>query len=498
MRQLNSLYPRRNGKRYGLFLLMIIFVSLLIACDKTLPIKVKDGSLEAASSTGVTVTQSPGITSIGLESYSNGMAATIAASNPNLPERKQIYKAYYEIMRNLDKRIRYYCGEDKFDLYEDNTGALYDINHDGIEELLLMYCLDGQDCSYEIWSYEGASAVLLDTEVFGAISEDTKSFIGEVKMGGVPYLCVYEKHTNDREDSYTLYQLYSVSNYNLKLTHTLEAYQAYDTDKKAFNELSSTYHFDQKAFDKADYNIYTNELEVTKNIMVSYNYNGYEANLSFRQLTDALLNEFDSIIVWKDSGFEQSIRNLLKKPLGNIYESETQEISQLFLDANDIHAIDDLIHFPNLEQLELTNNQIEDISVLANLKKLTYINLSSNEVFDVSPLTNLNALTSLDLNDNQIVNITGLKLLTKLDLLNLASNYIKDISPLANMSELTYLNLGYNNIGDISALANLTSLQIIYLNDNHITDISAFRNLKHLLQIDLSGNSIADWSPIQG
>ncbi|EET89415.1 leucine-rich repeat protein [Clostridium carboxidivorans P7] len=195
------------------------------------------------------------------------------------------------------------------------------------------------------------------------------------------------------------------------------------------------------------------------------------------------------IVTFKDKSLEQEIRDEIEKPSGDIYQSDVDYITELYM----------------------ANNKIKDFSGIENLTNLKQLNLRESEINDISELKNLVKLQSIDLSYNKISDISALKNLTNLKKLNLGNNKVRDISVLSKLTNLQELNLGYipyhdfetpdpeanyNEISDISALKNLTNLQTLNLGYTKIKDLNALKGLNNLKTLDLSGNQISDISSI--
>ncbi len=163
----------------------------------------------------------------------------------------------------------------------------------------------------------------------------------------------------------------------------------------------------------------------------------------------------DEIVNFPDPNLEAAIRDELRKPTRDIYESDLAGLTSLrALDRdldNDITDLTGLEYCTSLTTLWLPVNHMSDIAPLSNLVNLLTLYLGWNNISDVSPLSNLTRLTILDLRNNEI----------------------SDISALSGLTSLTKLYLSGNQIGDISALSSLTSLTELHLSDNQISDVSS-------------------------
>ncbi|MCK4570477.1 leucine-rich repeat domain-containing protein, partial [Candidatus Bipolaricaulota bacterium] len=101
----------------------------------------------------------------------------------------------------------------------------------------------------------------------------------------------------------------------------------------------------------------------------------------------------------------------------------------------------------NLTELWLNWNQIVDISALSNLTNLMQLYLAGNQIVDISALSGLTNLTMLGLYNNQIVDISALSGLTNFTILDLGSNQIVDVGALVNNAGLDAgdsVNIYYN------------------------------------------------------
>ena len=194
-----------------------------------------------------------------------------------------------------------------------------------------------------------------------------------------------------------------------------------------------------------------------------------------------------------DPGLEGVIRETLRKPTGEIFASDLEQLTMLRAGSVDMarsggrtaetrYTTEDLASKNiadltglelciNLKILWLNKNQLTDISQLAYLTDLERLEIPFNQITDLSPLVSLTKLNWLRIEGNEISDISTLASLTNLKNLNLATNQISTLSPLASLSELTRLELGGNQITDISALAGLTELRELQLHNNNIIDI---------------------------
>ena len=174
------------------------------------------------------------------------------------------------------------------------------------------------------------------------------------------------------------------------------------------------------------------------------------------------------------------------------------QLEQLGLWKNQIADLTGLENCTNLTELYLDDNNISDISSLSGLIQLEKLGLGRNQITDVSALTNLTSLSELDLSRNQITNILSLSGLTQLQKLSFGGNQITDVSALTNLTSLSELYLWGNPITNISPLSGLTQLQKLNLWRNQVDSAAALSGLVELRQLSLSYNRISDISPLTG
>lgn len=260
-------------------------------------------------------------------------------------------------------------------------------------------------------------------------------------------------------------------------------------------------------------------------------------------------------IEFKDKAFEAAVRELIKKPEGDIFKFDVQDVLVMDLSGKGIDSVDELKYFESLTYLNLTDNNISDLSVLKNLKGITALFVKNNhpnlDVFspiaeyyenirqtditfdlkfdsnlekairenikktegklepkDIRGITDLNAsnkkiltiqglnylvnLKKLDLSTNSIVNIEPLKNLTNLESLTLSGNAIADISVISRLQGLTSLDLSGNKIKDITPLKELKKLIVLKLNNNLIENVSSVNGLSNLKELYIGNNKLAD------
>ncbi|MBV1709970.1 MAG: leucine-rich repeat protein [Erysipelothrix sp.] len=178
--------------------------------------------------------------------------------------------------------------------------------------------------------------------------------------------------------------------------------------------------------------------------------------------TSCTIPEEDFVIKIPDTNLESTVREMIRKPTGEIMKSDVSEIESLASSFGGISSIDGLEHFENLKYLILNDNRIASIAPLAKLTKLKQLVLSGNLfIDDLAPLKKLQNLTILKLSNNSVTDITPLKNLNKLQYLNLEYNKITSVAPLGTLKSLKTLNIGNNPIKDHTSLKDLVNTKIV-------------------------------------
>lgn len=92
----------------------------------------------------------------------------------------------------------------------------------------------------------------------------------------------------------------------------------------------------------------------------------------------------EEVITFPDVNFEQSVRELINKPVGEIYKSDVVGITSIDFSSKEISNIEGIQHFSDLVTLYLSSNQITDISPLSGLSNLSHLYMNNNAINDSS------------------------------------------------------------------------------------------------------------------
>ncbi len=205
----------------------------------------------------------------------------------------------------------------------------------------------------------------------------------------------------------------------------------------------------------------------------------------------------DHVIEWQDAGMEAAIRQLLKKPEGDILRSEIWDITVLDISCNSadgtgyiqantiaddvtyelsddtpwITSLRDLVHFDSLQDLSVGDINISEItdmhqvslsglSLCQNLQSLT---LDRLEVTDPQELSSCTELLVLGLYGVPLDSLELLRPLHALEKLSLTRYPALDLTPLAELSKLKTLILTDSELPSLEPLAQLPALKNLKL-----------------------------------
>lgn len=199
-------------------------------------------------------------------------------------------------------------------------------------------------------------------------------------------------------------------------------------------------------------------------------------------------------IVFKDIEFEADVRIAINKPTGDIYQTDVENITTLFLSEHKgISDLTGIEYFKNLSNFRFKNNDISDLSLLNAISTLRVINGYNNKIVNLDGLQSSQNLSTIDLRNNEINDISVLNNRTYFNKLWLSNNKIVDLEPLKNLQNVNQLALSSNNISDISHLSNITNIEQLFLSNNNITDITHLEGIPSFKRLGLDGNNISDY-----
>ncbi|CAL5993323.1 Conserved_hypothetical protein [Hexamita inflata] len=198
----------------------------------------------------------------------------------------------------------------------------------------------------------------------------------------------------------------------------------------------------------------------------------------------------------KDSG-KNNFRYLViqnEQQLKSIQFAEELQIIELYIDNCSCVQIDPAPK--NITDLTLYRCKLNKLNGIQHMIQLTQLYLNNNNIQDISQIKSLINLKELFLSENKIVNIHSLQSLKKLKTLSINCNSINDIQYIKRLTNLTQLDVSNNLISDITPITKLTGLLVLGISQNNIVNIKALEQLTYLEEADLFGNYIQNFQPI--
>lgn len=226
---------------------------------------------------------------------------------------------------------------------------------------------------------------------------------------------------------------------------------------------------------------------------------------------------FNPGINWNDETLKWIVmQELNKNPEDNISMNDVAEITELYLDAEEIKTIKDLKHFSNLKVLELHTPNVDDLRPINELVHLEKLRLQELPITSIQFIGEIKSLKMVELEDINIDNLEVLK-----DLPNLSSVTIKRVKTehTVSLNELErYQNISLSDLkvegeidsqsintlslenidlGDRTDWLHADSLKHLTLNQCQIKDLAFLHALTGLESLNIARNPIVDLSPIQ-
>lgn len=127
-------------------------------------------------------------------------------------------------------------------------------------------------------------------------------------------------------------------------------------------------------------------------------------------------------------------------------------LRELYLNDNEIHAIEHLEHLTALERLSLAGNKLARIENLEALQRLTFLDLQGNAIRQLGGLEHNHHLQELGLSSNQLERLSGLEPLQNLRTLYAGHNALREVDELEQLLSLRRIILTNNKIQSIRPL----------------------------------------------
>ncbi|XP_069676947.1 centrosomal protein of 97 kDa isoform X2 [Periplaneta americana] len=173
------------------------------------------------------------------------------------------------------------------------------------------------------------------------------------------------------------------------------------------------------------------------------------------------------------------------KKLCKAQPHDSQVVTTLILDNNDLQRWDNIDSYPILKKLSVTHNQLLRMYGVARLHGLTTLNLSHNSILTIEGLKDLVHLKWLCLAANNIKTIEHLNTNINLEHLDLSENSIVHVSDLSHLKNLKQLLLHGNRISQLRQCERHLppGITMLTLASNNITDLNEMSHLVHLTNL---------------
>lgn len=128
-------------------------------------------------------------------------------------------------------------------------------------------------------------------------------------------------------------------------------------------------------------------------------------------------------MVFKDKDLEEYVRMEARKETGDLYYSDLEEVTELYIIFWPVDCYEDLVLLPNLRWLEIAMPiDAGDLGAIGKLETLERLALWNCGINDISALDGLTGLKRLDIQQNgsQLSDISALSGLMNLKELNLS------------------------------------------------------------------------------
>ncbi|WP_139905520.1 leucine-rich repeat domain-containing protein [Clostridium thermarum] len=185
--------------------------------------------------------------------------------------------------------------------------------------------------------------------------------------------------------------------------------ELYDANGKSYNCIWTTT-ADSKAIEiRPPVNGYNDGENYTLKIKsdVEFTLNGETA--TSKEISFTPKRDYEDVKAqFEDPNLESVIRDLVKKPDGEIFVSDLEGITILIANNSQIKSIAGIEYLVNLRELYLDVNEISDITPIKGLTYLNRLGLSYNNIKDISVLKGI-PLRYLSLYGNEITDYSAVK-----------------------------------------------------------------------------------------
>ena len=196
-------------------------------------------------------------------------------------------------------------------------------------------------------------------------------------------------------------------------------------------------------------------------------------------------------------GSNQIIQDLigkqLKKPFGEIQQSELDAIRTLYLVNDDIVHLGKAADLVALQSLTVQSKNLRDLRGIEKLTQLcTLTVIAEKQLDDLEPLRRLEFLGDLSLQNCRINDLRPLQGLVRLGNLDIRESEVVNLEPLRHVKTLERLWLPGNQITDLNPLRDLSQLKYVYLTDNPLKTLAGLYELESLELLDIRRTEVSE------
>ena len=190
---------------------------------------------------------------------------------------------------------------------------------------------------------------------------------------------------------------------------------------------------------------------------------------------------------------ENVIAAQLKKPFGEIQQSELDAVRTLYLVNDDIVHLGKAADLVALQSLTVQSKSLRDLQGIEKLSQLcTLTVIAEKQLGDLEPLRRLEFLGDLSLQNCRIHDLGPLQGLVRLGSLDIRESEVVDLEPLRHLKTLQKLWLPGNRITDLNPLRELSQLKDLRITGNPIKSLAGIYELEALERLDIRGTQISE------
>lgn len=184
---------------------------------------------------------------------------------------------------------------------------------------------------------------------------------------------------------------------------------------------------------------------------------------------------------------DANFRNCLKATYPQLFNAsdeaiiaEAEKIKKIDCAARDIHSLEGIGYFKNVEFVSFENNPTQQVPDISNLTRVEWLSFRMNQLTTCPDLSGNLMLVLLDLSDNQITALPDLSHLEHLNTLWVRNNQLQQLPDLSANVWLGSLDVSYNpmqTLPDLSSFTYFTGLYVDGLDLTVFPDLSKNENL---------------------